>query len=207
MENVFGVLLLVSIVMFVLGLISPMVSLFWYKQKQSRKMSSLIYGLSIIACFILFGIVAPKNTVTSEKPASGDIQTSTTDKKELTQEQKDSIGNEKKQQEVEERKRITFTPTYLVSEYTQNEINADNNFKGKYFYVVGYIDHIGKDIMDDSYVTLKSGDVIRTVQCFIDDQDILANLRKNQKVTIYGQCDGLMMNVIMKDCQVTNDLP
>ena len=132
--------------------------------------------------------------------------TSTSNEPELTQTQKDSVAKVEKQNEIEERKKQTFTPEDLVASYTQNEVSADENFKGKSFYVVGHIDHIGKDIMDDIYVTLGSSDVIRSVQCYIDDKDAVSQLQKGQKITIYGECDGLMMNVQMKNCKLVDNL-
>lgn len=125
--------------------------------------------------------------------------------KELTQAQRDSIAAVERANMIEERKNATISAGDLVASYVNNEVAADNNFKGKNFYVEGYIENIGKDILDDIYVTLKSGDLIRSVQCYIEDQDKVAQLRKGQKITVIGECNGLMMNVLMKNCKlVTN---
>lgn len=143
-----------------------------------------------------------------KKTASSNNETSNSNANvpELTQTQKDSIEKIEKQNEIEERKKQTFTAEDLVGNYTKNEVSADENFKGKSFYVEGRIDHIGKDIMDDIYVTLGSSDVIRSVQCYIEDKDAVAQLQKGQKITIYGECDGLMMNVQMKNCKLVENL-
>ena len=118
----------------------------------------------------------------------------------------DSIARAEKLKQIEERKNATVKASDLVEMYVQNEVNADNQLKGKKFYVEGRIGDIGKDILDDIYVTLESNDMIRSVQCFIDDKDLVAKLQKGQRITVFGKCDGLMMNVLMKDCEVVPNL-
>jgi hypothetical protein len=124
----------------------------------------------------------------------------------LSQAEKDSVAFLERAQLIKERENSTILATSLVTSYINNEVAADNNFKEKKFYVEGYIENIGKDILDDIYITLKSGDMLRTVQCYIDDKNRVAELRKGQKVTIFGQCEGLMMNVLMRDCKLVENL-
>jgi hypothetical protein len=192
MENLFVLLFLVSLVLFILGLLNPNASLFWYRKTRSRKASCLIYGLSLAISFIFVGVLGEKNLNTQNKIAEKIAPA-------------DSIAQ--KQQELKQRKESTLTANQLVQFYAQNEVKAYNDFKGKKFYVVGYIEHIGKDIMDNTYVSLKSGDLIRGVQCFIEDENVLAQLHTGQKITVLGTDDGLMVNVLMKDCTVVDNLP
>ncbi len=201
MQNLFGLLFLASLMLFIIGFFSPNASLFWYKKERTRKASALIYGISLFVCLILIGALAPDTKESSDKATAHN-------KKEvvLTQTQIDSAAKAQKELELENRRKITFTAGQLVSYYGDNEVSADNNFKGKSFYVVGYVQHVGKDILNDTYVTLKSSDFIRNVQCFVEDQDVLAKLQINQKITVYGECDGLMVNVLMKDCKVVENL-
>lgn len=125
----------------------------------------------------------------------------------LTEEQKDSLLKIERIKEIEYRESQTISPRALVAEYENNEVSADNNFKGKTFYVEGVIEDIGKGLMDEIYITLKaSSNSFRNVQCYIDDADLVAQLRKGQRITVYGTCDGLMMNVLMKDCTVVENL-
>ena len=127
-------------------------------------------------------------------------------KVELTQAQKDSIAQVEKLAKYEERKSQTIQAKDLYNAYQANEVSADNDFKDKNFYVEGVVGDIGKDILDDIYVTLKTGDYIGSVQCYIDDANVAANLQKGQRITVYGECNGLMMNVLMKDCKVVENL-
>lgn len=131
--------------------------------------------------------------------------TSSNQDTEFTQAQKDSIAKVEREQLIDERERLTIKAPSLVAAYVSNEVAADKNYKGKEFFVEGVIDDIGKDILNDIYITLKSEEALRSVQCLIDDEDVVSDLRKGQKVTIYGKCNGLMMNVIMKDCKLVKN--
>ena len=96
---------------------------------------------------------------------------------------------------------IEITSINLSKEYEQNEISADNKYKGKFVEVSGQIDDIGKDILDDMYITLKGSNFMNGVQVYFDDGDgnIVASLSKNTRVTVVCKVDGLMMNVLCKD--------
>lgn len=124
----------------------------------------------------------------------------------LSQAQMDSIALAKNIATYEERKSQTILAKDLYNAYQANEVRADNNFKGKVFYVEGIIGDIGKDIMDEIYVTLNTGDIIGSVQCYVDNAEVAAKLLKGQRITVFGECDGLMMNVLMKDCKVVENL-
>jgi hypothetical protein len=99
-----------------------------------------------------------------------------------------------------------FSPESLVWEYTDNEVAADQRLKGKRFAVTGIIDSVAKDILDTPYVSFRSSDkgTFRGVQCFFKESEVpqLARLRKGNTLTIEGTCNGLMMNVLMKDCRI-----
>ncbi|RYE04887.1 MAG: hypothetical protein EOP33_08245 [Rickettsiaceae bacterium] len=109
------------------------------------------------------------------------------------------------EQEAKERADQTIGARQLVDLYQENEVKADKDFKGKTFYVQGTVSEIKKDVMDDIYVTLEGDGMLREVQCYFDNEDIAADFKKGQRVTFKGKCDGLMMNVLMKDCTLVVD--
>lgn len=47
--------------------------------------------------------------------------------------------------------------------------------------------------------------MLREVQCYFDNEDIAADFKRGQRATFKGKCDGLMMNVLMKDCTLVVD--
>lgn len=92
----------------------------------------------------------------------------------------------------------------LSADYEANEVSADNQYKGKIIEVSGTIKDIGKDILDDPYVSLETGNIIFGVQCMFDKSDagLLANLAKTQKITLSGKVSGKLGNVILRDCKI-----
>jgi hypothetical protein len=118
----------------------------------------------------------------------------------LTQAQKDSMAKS----QLEEIKKNTITATQLIAQYEANEVSADNTFKGKTFYVSGTVLDIKKDIMGKIYVILDGGNIVRRVQCFFEDAETAGKMSKGMEVTFKGKCSGLMMNVLMKDCQLVS---
>lgn len=94
----------------------------------------------------------------------------------------------------------------LIEAYKENEVRADAAFKGKLVQVHGVIGDVKKDITDSIYVTIGTGAMleIQTVQCFIaaGQEKAVMSLSKGQRATVRGRVEGLMMNVLMKDCVV-----
>lgn len=107
---------------------------------------------------------------------------------------------------VVEEKPAEVQATALVAEYEDNEVAADNKYKDKKVTVTGKITSIAKDIADQPYVTLGTGNDLElaTVQCFFKDDNILASLKKGQKITVTGTVEGKFMNVMLKGCKVNN---
>jgi hypothetical protein len=91
----------------------------------------------------------------------------------------------------------------LLADYENNEVGADIKYKGKILRVTGKAGDIKKDILDHIYVTVGTGKQfeIPEVQAFFDDAHTAkaASLKKGQQITVQGRCEGLMMNVLMKD--------
>ncbi len=94
----------------------------------------------------------------------------------------------------------------LLSEYKGNELRADGTFKGKVIRTSGIVRDVKKDITGDPYVVLGTGGMLEipSVQCFLaDDQASAASsLSAGERVTIEGRVDGLLMNVLVKDCVI-----
>ncbi|MFL5344166.1 MAG: OB-fold protein [Hyalangium sp.] len=93
----------------------------------------------------------------------------------------------------------------LLREYADNEVRADSNFKDHMIQTVGIVGDVKKDITNSIYVTLGTGKEfeIPQVQCFFDDAQAqkAATLSKGAKVGVRGRVSGLMMNVLVKDCE------
>ena len=95
---------------------------------------------------------------------------------------------------------LTVNSKNLYNDYNNNEIAADDKYKGKIIQVKGTIRDIGNDIMDEAYVTLIGDEFFGDVQCFFSDKSYLIDVKKGQNINVVGYCDGLFINVIMKSC-------
>jgi hypothetical protein len=94
----------------------------------------------------------------------------------------------------------------ILSDYRENEVSADNKYKGRLVQVGGTVNDIKKDFRDSLYVTIGTGAAFEmpTVQAFFDDSmnQQLASLRKSQKLAVVCRVKGLMVNVLMEDCLI-----
>jgi len=101
----------------------------------------------------------------------------------------------------------TFPAGTVIDYYASNEVAGDEALKDKVFKVSGVVDRVGKDMLNTSYVILKPSQNyqgIRNVQCFFDDShnSELAAIQPGQRLVIFGHCKGLMMNVLMDNCEI-----
>jgi hypothetical protein len=99
---------------------------------------------------------------------------------------------------------MTVSATQLILEYKDNEVAADQRYKGKRLRTNGIVSDIKKDIVDDIYVTLGSGaefEIPELMAYFPDSlENKAAGLRKGQELTVECDCEGLMINIVMKEC-------
>jgi hypothetical protein len=99
---------------------------------------------------------------------------------------------------------ITVTIRELLKDYAGNELAADAKYKGKLVGVAGYVDQIKKDITDEPYVTLGTGKEfeIPQAQLYFGEgaEGVLATLKKGQTAVVVCKCEGLMVNVLLKEC-------
>lgn len=90
MENLFAILILASLILLIIGFVSPQKSLFWYKKERTKKKSATIYLIALFASFILFGITS---TDSNSGKKSTDNTTANSDETSTTeQENSESAG-------------------------------------------------------------------------------------------------------------------
>ena len=92
----------------------------------------------------------------------------------------------------------------ILSDYKKNEIGADNKYKDHLIETSGTITSIKKDIMDKPYVTLSANNhfSIPEIQAYFNDSMnvVLGQLKNGSRLTVVCRIDGLMMNVLAKNC-------
>jgi hypothetical protein len=93
----------------------------------------------------------------------------------------------------------------LLAEYADNEVRADAAFKGRYVLVNGIVGDVKRDILNTIYITIGTGQLLEIpkVQCFFSDAHAAqaAQFTKGSKIMVRGRVDGLMGNVLLRDCE------
>jgi len=101
-------------------------------------------------------------------------------------------------------KPIGITADNLMAEYQKDEIAADARYKDNLLAVTGVVFKVVRDTGGIAYVTLVTGDMVSTIQCFFEkgDDTILATIGSGIKVTVIGRGDGNVKggNVFLKKC-------
>lgn len=90
----------------------------------------------------------------------------------------------------------------LIAAYQDNEVAADNAYKGKLLQVEGRVDRIAKNAFDEPYIAI--GGMFQAVHCSPRGQDAeLAALKKGQLVRVEGTGNGMLIGeVMLDDCQL-----
>jgi hypothetical protein len=122
-----------------------------------------------------------------------------------------STSTEEDRVEVESKEPVaSVSAQELHKEYDTNEVAADEKYKNKVIIVSGVIDSIGKDIMDEPYVTLRTknygGNVwAADVQCMFPEEygEKLTSLRKGGNIKIKGEVSGVSItSVLIRKCSI-----
>jgi hypothetical protein len=99
----------------------------------------------------------------------------------------------------------------LLSEYEDNEVRADSKYKGHVVELAGAVGDVKRDVTDSIYVTIGTGKHVERIQaqCFFDDRysTQLALLRRGERVRVLGRISGLMMNVLIQECELAETSP
>lgn len=106
--------------------------------------------------------------------------------------------------QAEAEQAIAITARELYAQYEANEIQADALYKNKTLAVSGTIQNIGKDILDDPYISFKTDNLIGSVQCMLADteKEKAAQLREGTAITLQGKNSGKLMNVLLRNCVI-----
>jgi len=98
---------------------------------------------------------------------------------------------------------INVSADTLFSTYRANEVAADSKYKGKAVIVDGTVQDIAKDFLGSPYVIIGSSGVLSGVQCMFPKSDTsLGRLSKGQRITVRGEVNGKMVNVLLHNCSL-----
>jgi hypothetical protein len=113
-------------------------------------------------------------------------------------------ATEQKAEEKSEDTPVSVTSAEYYKKYQENEVAADNLYKGRKILITGQIESINKDVTDDVYVSLSGeGEISFDVQCHLSEPGKAAELKKGQKITILGTGEGMVIGFPqLKDCSI-----
>lgn len=101
---------------------------------------------------------------------------------------------------------MKVTAMQIINDYKDNGVAADAKYKNKLVEVSGVVDTIDKDILDTPYIALESYEyaIVDRIQCMFSKSDEvqLATVAKGQQITLRGNVEGKLGNVIIRDCQI-----
>lgn len=99
---------------------------------------------------------------------------------------------------------MEISPAELLASYEANEVKGDSLYEGKTMRLSGTVGSIGKDIVEEVYITFAGEDfAITSVQCYFSDEaqiEKVMELQEGDAITLVGVCDGKFGNVLIKDC-------
>lgn len=99
---------------------------------------------------------------------------------------------------------LVVTAAQLLTAYAADELSADELYRGRVLAVSGHVVGLGRDLNDAAFVTLDPGEEAGAVgvQCLFDKRraSAVARLKKGQRLTVVGRCDGKFGNVMLREC-------
>ncbi len=104
---------------------------------------------------------------------------------------------------------VTITVEQLFADYKANAVAADARYQGRTIQVVGIVDSVDKDMLDNPFVKLSSVDKneMLRMRCTFpkESEERLVKLTAGQEVTVRGSYDGYLVNILLKDCVLAEE--
>lgn len=100
---------------------------------------------------------------------------------------------------------VTVGAAQLWTDYQNNEVAADEKYKGRLLLVTGTIASIDKDAFDNMVVRLQSPNQFMNVHAKLEDSEKseAARLSKGQKVTVKCEGGGMIIgSPMLRDCTI-----
>lgn len=102
-----------------------------------------------------------------------------------------------------------ISASQLISEYTNNEVAADQKYQNYNLEISGVVQSISKNLFNDPYIVIAPNtQTFNGIQCsFNQDQEGgLATLNTGQNITVEGIGNGYMLNSVMvNNCSIVQN--
>lgn len=190
-------------------LFAPVGIILLWTQKKYKPVIRVI--LSVVFLILFIAVVSPGGT---DEPASNDVAGNNPTAAPATQSEKplESTPEPKPEPTPEPTPEyeIEITAKELAEAFNDNEIRANQNYKGKIAKIEGEISDFG-EVLGQTYIVLSNEDDSFSnfvdVQCYFRDKDEInkiAQKNKGDKVVIIGKIEGKSINVSVENCKFTD---
>lgn len=183
------------------------------KRKQTKTISMILGGMIaglIFSAIIIFAVFSGESEDNPTYIDSGLNSSSYTETYEYSQ-----------QPVVEPQQPVVVTPQPsvdfifgdvmdLIEEYKDNEVAAELKYGGKTVQFTGIVKGIGKDFLDDVYVTIGDGTEITWdyAQCYFKNKDEIekvSTLHEGDTVTVTGKVGSYTLSLSVKKCEIVEN--
>lgn len=159
----------------------------WSKRNLFSKIIIIILALMVLSA--IFGEKPPTTTVSDQ--STGSV----------------AVGEPSQEDVIEEPVKEVLLEVWsyiLYKEYSDNEIAADEKYKWKVFIVKWPIDNIGKDLLDNPYISLKADKYFWSIQCMLSDGEIskASKLKNWQTVSLKWEWRWKLWTILMRECTI-----
>jgi len=91
----------------------------------------------------------------------------------------------------------------LFDQYQQNEVKADQLYRGRYIEVYGHVWRVGKDILDNAYISFRVGSPVLAVKCAFSDTPPawVRDVGPGTSISLVCKGMGKSMDVMLGDCR------
>ena len=96
----------------------------------------------------------------------------------------------------------SLTASALFDSYAADENASNAKYLGKVIEVSGTITSVETDDRGTMNITLDAGNEMSAVNCQIEKQDNMPDVSKGNAVVIKGICSGLLLDVVLVDCEI-----
>lgn len=93
----------------------------------------------------------------------------------------------------------------LFEEYNNNEEASNTKYLGKVIEVSGIVKAVETDDRGTMSVVIDSGNEMGSVNCQFEKRDEMPDMDKGSSVRIKGFCSGLLMDVVIVDCEIVSE--
>jgi lysyl-tRNA synthetase class II len=194
--------------------LAPVGIILLWVQKKYRPTTRVILSIVFLIFFI---IILPKGNSDKQVVSSTEINTSSSESTSQAEKLSTTTQSQKAEEPVttDTQETTQQKPEYeievlakdLSKAFNDNEIKANNDYKGKLAKITGQIKDIG-EMFGQTYIVLSNEDESLSnfvdIQCFFKEKDEInkiAQKNKGDKVTIIGKIDGKSLNVSVQNCK------